>query len=381
VTPRPVGFGLRRLLYDSEHDAFRAAARSFLAREAVPQMSEWETAGMPDRGFWPKAGAAGLLGFEIPAALGGRGLADFRYNAILGEESGRAGGAGAGLTLQNDIALPYLLELGNDEQHQTWLPRIARGEVVMALAVSEPHAGSDLRAMTTTARRDGNGYVVTGSKASVSGGLQADLVIVATCEGTLLLVEPATDGVMRSAQRDPIGHRSLAIADLHFNTVRVPAAARLGAEEMGFSYLLRHLPRERLTIAIAAVAAARHALELTLTEVRERHAFGRPIGSFQANRFALAAAATELAAVGVYVDRCIEALLAGELTPAEAAGVKAHASALQFQVLDLCLQLHGGRGYAGELPIARLWRDARAQRIYGGPNELMKDIVGRSIGL
>jgi alkylation response protein AidB-like acyl-CoA dehydrogenase len=284
---------------------------------------------------------------------------------------------------------PYLIDLTDEEQKRRWLPKFTSGDLVVAIAMTEPGAGSDLQGMSATATRDGDVYLLNGSKTFVTSGIQADAVIVAarTSQGgaregfSLLMVESGLEGFDRGRKLEKIGRRAQDTAELYFNQVVVPIENRLGEEGHGFPYLMRNLPRERLSIAVSAVAAAEHALELTLNYVRERHAFGQPIGSFQANRFLLAEMKIEVSAARVYVDRCIEAVCAGELTDAEAAGAKAWTTDLQFQVLDNCLQLHGGYGYMSEYAISRLWRDARVQRIYGGTNEVMKEIVGRSLGL
>lgn len=380
---------MRRTIFNDEHKQFRASVRTFLEREAVPRAEEWESNGIVDRDFWRKAAAASFVGFEAPEEHGGLGISDFRFNAILDEEVEYLGVVSDNFALENDIVAPYLIELTDEEQKRRWLPRFTAGEAVVALAMTEPGAGSDLQGMTATATRDGDRYILNGSKTFVTSGIQADLVIVAarTSQGgaregfSLLVVESGAEGFDRGRKLEKIGRRAQDTAELYFNQVVVPIGNRLGEEGRGFPYLMRNLPRERLSIAVSAVAAAEHALDLTLDYVRQRQAFGRPIGSFQANRFLLAEMKIEVDAARVYVDRCIEALSARELTDAEAAGAKAWTTDLQFRVLDNCLQLHGGYGYMSEYAISRLWRDARVQRIYGGTNEVMKEIVGRSLGL
>ena len=380
---------MRRTLFDDEHDAFRESARTFLTREALPHTEAWEEAGMVDRSFWRKAAEAGFVGFEAPEALGGVGIDDFRFNAVLDEEVAYAGAVGDGFSLENDIITPYLVGLTNDEQRARWLPAFTGGDLVVAIAMTEPGAGSDLQAMASTARRRGDTYILDGSKTFVTSGIQADMVIVAarTAEGSarggfsLVMVEAGSEGFDRGRKLDKIGRRAQDTAELYFNGVEVPVENLIGEEGRGFAYLMEGLPRERLSIAVSAVAAAEYALSLTLDYVRERFAFGQPVGSFQANRFAVADMTTEVAMARAYVDRCVEALNAKELTAAEAAGAKAVTTDLQFRVLDQCLQLHGGYGYMSEYPISRLWRDARVQRIYGGTNEVMKEVVGRSLGL
>jgi acyl-CoA dehydrogenase len=380
---------MRRRIFDEVHRQFRESVRTFLRREAVPHEQRWERAGIIDREFWRKAAAAGFVGFEAPERWGGLGIADFRFNAILDEEVEYQAVVSDNFALENDIVCPYLVELTDDAQRARWLPAFTAGELVAALAVTEPGAGSDLQAIATTGRRDGDRWVLNGSKTFVTSGIQADLVIVAarTGEGSardafsLFCVEAGTPGFTRGRKLEKVGRRGQDTAELYFDDVLVPAANLLGEEGKGFSHMMRNLPRERLSIAVSAVAAAEHALALTLDYVRERRAFGQPIGSFQSNRFLLAELTTEVSAARAYIDRCIEALGEDDLTDAEAAGAKAWTTELQFEVLDHCLQLHGGYGYMDEYQISRLWRDARAQRIYGGTNEIMKEIVGRSLGL
>lgn len=380
---------MRRTIFDDVHTQFRESVRTFFEREAVPHAGRWEAQGMVDRSFWRKAAAAGFVGFEAPDEYGGIGIRDFRFNVILDEEVEYLGVVSDNFALENDIVAPYLIELTNEEQRKRWLPKFTSGDLVVAIAMTEPGAGSDLQGMKATATRTGDAYILNGSKTFVTSGIQADAVIVAarTSQGgaregfSLLMVESGFDGFDRGRKLEKVGRRAQDTAELYFNQVSVPVENLIGEEGRGFPYLMRNLPRERLSIAVSAVAAAEHALELTLGYVRERQAFGRPIGSFQANRFLLAEMKTHVSAARAYVDRCIEAVCAEELTDAEAAGIKAWTTDLQFQVLDNCLQLHGGYGYMNEYEISRLWRDGRVQRIYGGTNEVMKEIVGRSLEL
>jgi alkylation response protein AidB-like acyl-CoA dehydrogenase len=377
---------VRRRLFEPEHDDFRASVKAFLAREAVPQTDAWEAAGMVDRAFWRRAAEQGLVGFEAPAEHGGAGIDDFRFNAVIDEEVAYAGVVGDGFTMENDIIAPYLIEHADDEQRARWLPGFTAGELVVAIAMTEPGAGSDLRGIASTARRDGDDYVLSGSKTFVTSGIQAELVIVAARTGdagslTLLVVEAGMDGFTRGRKLEKIGRRAQDTAELYFDDVRVPVANRLGGEGAGLSLLKTNLPRERVSMAVSAVAVAERAFALTLDHCRERHTFGKPIGSHQAIRFMLADMRTELDVARAYVDRCLEAQVAGELTGEDAAGAKAWATDLQFSLLDRCLQLHGGYGYMEEYPIARMWRDGRVQRIYGGANEIMRDIVGRALGV
>ena len=375
---------MRRTIFEDEHNDFRESVRGFLAKEALPHTDEWEAGGMVDRGFWRKAAEHGFVGFEAPEDCGGLGIDDFRFNAVINEEVAYAGAVGDNFSLQNDIILPYLLELADDEQKRRWLPGFTSGELVFAIAMTEPGAGSDLRAMSASARRNGDGYVLDGSKTFVTSGIQADRVIVAARTGqgfSLFIVKDGMEGFERGRKLDKVGRRAQDTAELFFNGVHVPAENRLGEEGQGLRYLMARMPRERLSIAVAAVAAAEHALDITLDYVRERHAFGQPIGSFQHNRFTLASLHSKVAAARAYVDACIMALNAGQLSGEDAAGAKALTTDLQFEVLDHCVQLHGGYGYMNEYAISRLWRDARVQRIYGGTNEIMREIVGRSLGL
>ena len=344
---------------------------------------------MVPREFWQEAAAQGMVGFELPEQFGGLDIADFRFNAVIDEEVAYTGSVGDGFMMQNDIIVPYLLDLTDDEQKNRWLPPFARGELIAALAMTEPGAGSDLLGMNASAKRDGDSYVLNGAKTFVTSGITADLVIVAartSPEGgkhgfSLLVVESGAQGFSRGRKLQKSGRWAQDTAELFFDDVRVPVENRLGEEGQGFPYLMRNLPRERLSMAVSAVAAAEHALAITLEYVKERHAFGRPVGSFQANRFALAELVTKTSAARAYVDACLVSLVSGELTAAEAAGAKAWTTDLQNAVVDRCVQLHGGYGYMREYEISRLWRDARVQRIYGGTNEIMYEIVGRSLGL
>jgi acyl-CoA dehydrogenase len=375
---------MRRAIFDEEHEAFRESVRGFLQREAVPHGAAWEESGIIDRGFWKKAAAQGYVAFSAPEEHGGAGQTDFRFNAVLDEEVVSTGTVGDGFTLTNDIVAPYLTRLANADQQTRWLPGVTSGERVCAIAMTEPGAGSDLRGIAAKAARDGDVYRLSGAKTFVSSGIQADLVIVAarTGEGlSLLMVEDGMDGFSRGRKLEKVGRRAQDTAELFFDDVPVPAENLLGEEGRGLNHLMANLAQERLSMAVTAVADAERALELTLEYVRSRNAFGRPVGSFQANRFALAELTTETRAARVYLDHCLLAHSAGALDDAEAAGLKYLTTELQFKVLDRCLQLHGGYGYMEEYEIARRWRDARVTRIYGGTTEIMKEIVGRSLGL
>jgi alkylation response protein AidB-like acyl-CoA dehydrogenase len=381
---------MERDLYDDEHEMFRASFRTFLDKEVVPHFDEWEHEGIVPRELFAKAGEAGFLGMAVPEQYGGGGVDDFRYNAVIAEEVQRAGvgGCGLGITLHTDICLPYFLHLTNDEQKARWLPGIASGELITAVAMTEPGIGSDLASMSTTAIRDGD-YIVNGSKTFISNGINADLVITAVKTDptqrhkgmSLVVIERGMPGFERGRNLDKVGLKSQDTAELFFNDVPVPIANRLGDEGTGFLQLVHNLPQERLSIANAGVAAAETAFQWTLAYAKERKAFGQPIGSFQASRFALAEMRTEIDFAQSHVDRCIAAHVKGQLTAEEAASAKWWCTELQKRVVDRCVQLHGGYGYMLEYPIARAYTDARITTIYGGTTEIMKEIVGRSLGI
>jgi long-chain-acyl-CoA dehydrogenase len=385
---------MRRNLFDEVHEDFRASFRTFLAREVVGEegrYGQWERDGLIPHEVFALAGRGGFLGMAVPERYGGAGAGDFRFNLVIGEECQRAGvgSFGLGITLHNDISLPYFMRYCSESQRERWLPGIVSGELVTALAMTEPGIGSDLASMTTRARREDGHYVVDGSKTFITNGINADLVITAVKTDpsqrhrgiSLLILERGMEGFERGRNLEKIGQHAQDTAELSFAGVRVPAENLLGEEGSGFLYLVSNLPQERLSIAASAVAAAEAALAWTLDYVRERKAFGQPIGSFQASRFALAEARGEVDVARAYIDRCAQALDAGELTPEDAATAKWWCTDLQGRVIDRCLQLFGGYGYMLEYPIARAYADARVTRIYGGANEIMKEIVGRSLGL
>jgi alkylation response protein AidB-like acyl-CoA dehydrogenase len=383
---------MRRSLFDADHEAFRESFRAFLDKEVVPHLVEWDAAGIVPREVFAAAGRSGFLGMDVPEELGGGGVADFRFNTVIAEETMRAGAAGAGLgiSLHNDICLPYFLAYCDDGQRKRWLPGIASGELITAIAMTEPGIGSDLASLSTTARRDGDEYVVNGAKTFITNGINADLVITAVKTDpsqrhkgmSLLVLERGMPGFERGRNLDKIGQHAQDTAELSFTDVRVPTANLLGPDEgQGFTQLVTNLPQERLSIAISGVAAARTALEQTLAYVKERKAFGQPIGSFQNSKFVLAELATEIDIAEHYVDDCVRALNAGELTAVDASKAKWWCTELQGRTVDRCLQLHGGYGYMNEYPIARAFTDARITRIYGGTTEIMKEVIGRSLGL
>ncbi|HEV7757386.1 MAG TPA: acyl-CoA dehydrogenase family protein [Acidimicrobiales bacterium] len=382
---------MQRDLFGEEHDLFRASVRRFIAKEMVPFHDQWEHDGIVDRELFRKAGDNGFLGMAAPEEHGGGGVHDFRYNVVVAEEIQRAGvnAAGLGWTLHNDICLPYFLTLCTDEQAARWLPGICSGELITAIAMTEPGTGSDLASIATTARLDGDHYVVNGAKTFITNGINADLVITAVKTDptqrhagmSLVVVERGMEGFERGRNLAKIGMHAQDTAELYFDDVPVPVANRLGDEGTGFRSLVAKLPQERLSIAVTGVAAAAHALEITLAYVKERTAFGQPIGSFQNSRFRLAEMATEVEITQTFIDRCITALNAGELTAEEAAMAKWWSTELQKRVVDTCLQLHGGYGYMVEQPIGRMYADARITTIYGGTTEIMKEIIGRGLGV
>ena len=382
---------MRRTIFTDEHEMFRTAFRQFVDKEIVPHHLEWEGDGIVPRALFTAAGASGFLGIDVPETYGGGGVDDFRYNLIIGEEVQRSGtgGAGLGITLHNDICLPYILSLGTDEQKDRWLPGIVSGELITAIAMTEPGIGSDLASMATTALRDGDNYVVNGSKTFITNGINADLVITAVKTDptqrhkgmSLVVLERGMAGFERGRNLDKVGLHSQDTAELFFTDVQVPVANLLGTEGQGFVHLVHNLPQERLSIAAAAVAASEAALGWTLEYVKDRTAFGQPVGSFQNNRFKLAEMRTEIDIARVFVDRCVEALNVNELSSEEAAEAKWWTTELQKRVVDTCVQLHGGYGYMLEYPIARAYVDARITTIYGGTTEIMKEIVGRSLGV
>jgi alkylation response protein AidB-like acyl-CoA dehydrogenase len=374
-----------------DHEQFRAAVSTFIQREMSPHLLDWERAGIVPRDVFRSAGASGFLGLSIPERHGGGGSADFAFNQVLAEELAFAGmgGAGLGLTLHNDITTPYFVEYCDEAQAARWLPGIASGELITAIAMTEPGTGSDLAGMTTTAARDGDDYVLNGSKTFITNGINADLVIVAVktdpAEGrngiSLLVVERGMPGFERGRNLEKIGLHSQDTAEMFFSDVRVPVTNRLGDEGHGFRYLAHNLAQERLSIAITGVASANAALRWALEYVKERHAFGATIGSFQNTKFVLAEVATDVAVAQAYIDQCVVALSSGDLTAAEAAQAKLYGTELQHRSADRCLQLFGGYGYMVEYPIARTYADARISLIYGGTSEIMKTIIAKSLGL
>jgi alkylation response protein AidB-like acyl-CoA dehydrogenase len=382
---------MKRTLFTEEHTLFRDAFRHFVEKEIVPYHPQWEKDGMVSRELWLKAGQQGFLGISVPEEYGGSGVDDFSYSAIIAEETARVGAAsaGAGIGLHNDIVLPYLMAYATPEQKRRWLPRMCSGELITAIAMTEPDTGSDLAAVRTTALRRGDHYILNGQKTFITNGILSDVVIVVAKTNpdlrhkgiSLLVVERDMEGFTRGRKLEKMGFKAQDTAELSFEDVEVPASNLLGEEGRGFYYLMSQLAQERLSVGISAVAACETALEITLEYCKQRKAFGQPIGSFQNSRFKLAEMKTETEIARVFVDRCIEELNAGTLTPETAAMTKWWTSDLQKRVLDQCVQLHGGYGYMLEYPIARAYLDARVQSIYAGTNEIMKEIIGRSMGV
>lgn len=367
---------------------FRDAFRSFIDKEISPFHADWEKEGIVPRSLWQKAGGLGFLCPPVPEAYGGVGLDDFTYCAIVTEELWRAGATGVGFGLHNDVALPYFMHYTTPEQNARWLPGMVSGDLIAAIAMSEPAAGSDLAGIRTTAIREGDHYRVNGSKTFFTNGINSDLVITAVKTDpnirhkgiSLLILERGMPGFERGRNLDKIGLKAQDTAELFFDNVCVPVQNLLGEEGKGFKYMMHQLPQERLSVAVGAVGACEGALELTAKYCAERTAFGQPIGKFQNSRFKLAEMKTEIQIARVFVDECIRQLNAGTLTAEDAAMAKWWTTDLQKRVTDQCLQLHGGYGYMSEYPISKAYLDARVQSIYAGTNEIMKDLIGRAMG-
>ena len=376
-------------VYAAEHEDFRKTARTFYEREVVPLHDQWEQDGIVPRELWLKAGEAGLLCFDVPEEYDGPGVADFRYNVILSEEQTRAGASGPGFSVHTDIIVPYLISLGTDEQKQRWLPGCVSGEMITAIAMTEPGAGSDLQGVRTTAVDRGDHYLLNGSKTFISNGIHSDVVIVvartdpaAGHKGiSLLVVERGMEGFERGRNLDKIGLHAQDTAELSFTDVAVPKENLLGEEGQGFIYLMMNLPQERLIIAAQAVAACEGILAMCLDYAKAREAFGRPIGKFQHNRFLLAEMATETTIARTFIDECLRKHLDGKLTAVDAAMAKWWTTELQNKLVNQGVQLHGGYGYMMEFPIAKAYLDSRISTIYGGTTEIQKEIIGRSLGL
>jgi long-chain-acyl-CoA dehydrogenase len=380
---------MKRWIFAEEHDAFRAGLRRWLREEVVPRYADFEEQGQVGRGVWKSAGDLGFLGTDVPEEYGGGGVADWRFNAIAVEEIWYQNVPGFALPLHNDIVMPYILRLGTTQQKERWLPAMVAGDMIGAIAMTEPGTGSDLAAVRTTAVRHGDHYVVNGTKTFISNGVLADLVILVARTGStgtrddisLLVVERDMPGFERGRRLKKIGMHAQDTSELFFQDVQVPAANLLGEEGAGFRYLVAELAQERLVVAVGGIAGARTVLDDTMRYARERHVFGQPVSAFQVNRFTFAELHSQVQIGQVFIDRCIALHAHHELSASDAAIAKLWATDLQFKVVDDCLQMHGGYGYVEDYPIARSFRDARVQRIYAGTNEVMKEIIARSLDL
>ena len=383
---------MKRDLFTAEQEEFRRLIREFVAREVVPHYGEWEELGHIPRSFFAKLGEIGVMGMAIPEKFGGSGNPDYRYNVILQEEASRALVTLGTVRTQLDVILPYFLSYCSSEQRERWFPGLAAGSLLTAVAMTEPGTGSDLAGIKTRAVRSGDAYVLNGAKTFITGGCLADLVIVVARTSdaspgnrrdglTLLVVEDGMPGFAKGRQLDKIGLKVQDTAELSFADVRVPVANRLGEEGAAFSYLGHNLPQERLTIAVGSVAQARAAVSLAVSYARERVVFGQALSTFQNTKFELAACQTEVSAAQAFLDAALAELVAGSLSPSDAAMVKLFTTEMQARVVDRCLQVFGGYGYITEYPIARLYADARVTRIYGGTSEVMKSIISKSMGL
>lgn len=375
-----------RNAFSEEHELYRNSVRKFIAAELTPHHRQWEKDGMVSRDVWLKAGAAGLLCSNAPEEYGGAG-ADFKYNAVLTEELGRAGITGPGFAVHSDMAASYILNFGNNDQKKQWLPKMASGETIAALGLTEPGAGSDLKAIKTTATGDGDDYIINGQKVYISNGQLCDIVILACktdpaagAKGmTFIIVETDRPGFERGRNLEKLGLKAQDTSELYFADVRVPKSNRIGAEGQGFAIAMNNLAEERLSIAISAIGACDGILEYTTEYTKERMVFGKPVSDFQNTRFKIAELAAQTQALRVYVDRCVELAVDKQLDPIAASMAKMLAGELQCKVADECLQFYGGYGYMMEYPIARAYLDARIRRIAGGSSEVMREIISRRI--
>lgn len=379
---------LSRTAYNEDHEAFRNTVRQFMANEIAPNAEKWQKAGVVDKSVWPKAGELGMLCPTVPEEYGGLGL-DFGYNAIVGEESSYTGQVANGFTLQSDIVVNYIVQYGSEEQKKHWLPKMVSGETITAIAMTEPGTGSDLQSMQTSAKKDGNHYVINGSKTYITNGQNADLVLVC-CKTdpnadpawkgiSIVLVEADREGFKRGRNLDKIGMDEADTSELFFEDVRVPMTNCLGEEGKGFIYLMSELPQERLSIAVGAQASAQKSFDLTVEFVKDRKAFGKTVFDFQNTKFTLADLKTKLQVGWAHIDWALNRHYKKELTPEEGAAAKLWHTELQWEVMDKCLQLHGGAGYMNEYPIAKSWRASRVNRILGGTNEIMKELISRKL--
>jgi alkylation response protein AidB-like acyl-CoA dehydrogenase len=379
---------LERNIFEDEHRMFRDAFRRFVEKEIVPYHEQWEKDRLVPRELWLKAGENGFLGMNIPEEYGGGGVVDFRFNSIITEELVKVGASGPGFSLHNDITIPYILHYGSDALKQKYLPKMASGEYISAIAMTEPNTGSDLSGVRTSAKRENGHYRVNGQKTFITNGINSDMVITVVRTDpdephsglSLLVIDREMEGFRRGRNLEKIGMKAQDTAELYFDDVCVPVENLLGEEGHGFYHLMQELPQERLSIAVGSIAACEAVIEMTANYCRERTAFGRPIGKFQNTRFKLAEMQTETHIGRVFVDRCITELNAGNLSTDVASMAKYWCTELQKRVVDDCLQLHGGYGYMMEYPIAKAYLDTRVQSIYGGTTEIMKEIIGRSMG-
>jgi alkylation response protein AidB-like acyl-CoA dehydrogenase len=381
---------VKRTIYDEDHEAFRESVKEFLDRQVVPHLEEYAAAHALPREFWIEAGKQGLLGLEVPEQYGGSEAGDYRFNAVLTEELAKVNMAlPSCLGIHADIVAPYLVHLTTEEQKQRWLPGFCSGEILTAIGMTEPSGGSDLAALKTTAVKDGDEWVLNGSKTFITNGYSADLVLVAARTApekkargiTLFAVEATREGFSRGRKLDKVGQDESDTAELHFSNVRVTDADIIGELDNGFIHMMQNLPQERLGCAISNLAHARQILDETLEYAKERKAFGQGIGSFQHNKFLLAEMSTQADVAQAYVDQCVLAHVRGELSAVDAAKAKWWTAQVQNEILDRCVQLYGGYGYMNEYRIARAWRDGRISKIYAGSNEIMKEIIGRELGL
>ena len=381
---------MKREIYDEDHEAFRASVREFLDRSVVPHVEEYAAAKAIAREFWREAGKQGFLGLEVPEIYGGSEAGDYRLNAVLFEELSKVNAALASCVgIHADITAPYLVELGTDEQKQRWLPGVVSGEILLAIGMTEPSGGSDLAALKTTAVRDGDQWVINGSKTFITNGFSADLVLVAARTSpekkargiTLFAVDTTLPGFSRGRKLDKVGQDESDTAELFLENVRVTDAEIVGELDGGFIHMMQKLPQERLGCAISNVAHAKQILAETVQYAKDRQAFGQSIGNFQHNKFLLAEQVTAIEVAEAFIDRCVVQHDAGELSPVDAAKAKWWSSQVQNDVLDHCVQLHGGYGFMNEYRVARAWRDARVSKIWAGSNEIMKELIGRDLGL
>ncbi|GAB2659625.1 acyl-CoA dehydrogenase family protein [Prescottella soli] len=381
---------MKRTLYGPDHEAFRESAREFVNRFVMPHQEKMIEQRYIDREVWLEAGRNGFLGLEVPEQYGGSDAGDYRFNAVLGEELARASASFSScLGIHYDIVAPYLVKLTTDEQKERWLPKFCSGEMVTAIGMTEPSGGSDLAALKTTAVRDGDDWMINGSKTFITNGYSADLVIVATRTSpekkargiTLFAVEAGTEGFERGRKLDKVGQPESDTAELFFDNVRVPSSNMIGELDGGFIHMMQLLPQERIGAAVANLAHARPILEETIEYAKERKAFGQPIGQMQWNKFLIAELVTKLEVAQAYVDSCVAAHDTGELTAVDAAKAKWWSAQVQNEILDHCVQLHGGYGLMKEYRAARAWMDARVTKIWAGSNEIMKELIGRDLGL